>query len=130
MMKHIKKLGILAVLIAFSMVLVAGPAFSEKAAPTAYPKVNIKNSTAYSISGKVCYKSGLCKDDNYGMGPWKEWTANSRGVCLVTKITATVSTPKGTKAAKAYTSSGTSYSQFVIIQTKDDPLEFEVSRRP
>ncbi len=130
-MKRIEKLGFLALLMAFSMVLGTGPAFSEQPGSSNYPKVNIKNSTAYSISGKVLYKSGVCKNDNYGMGPWKEWTASSRGVCLVSKITADVSTPKGTKAAKAYTSSvGTSFSQFVIIQTKDDPLEFEVSRRP
>ncbi len=128
-MKRIEKLGLLAVLIAFSMLLVAGTAFSEKPGPTAYPKVNIKNSTPFSVQGKVSYNSGLCKDDNYGMGPWKEWTANSRGACLVKQITASISTPQGAKAAKAYTSSGTSYSQFVIVQTKENPLEFQVIRR-
>ncbi|MDE9448417.1 hypothetical protein KKJ04_23700, partial [Xenorhabdus bovienii] len=53
--------------------------------------------------------------------------ASSRGVCLLTKITATVRTPNGDIEAVPYTSSGTSYSQFAIIQTGNNT--FEVTRR-
>jgi len=94
-----------------------------------YPKVHIVNSTAYSVSGTVHYASIFCSNDNYGMGAGKDWTANGRGVCLVTKISADVSTPGGTVSASAYTSSGTSYSEFAVIQTSDNPLAFEVTRR-
>jgi hypothetical protein len=40
-----------------------------------------------------------------------------RGGCLLTEITATVQTPQGNIVAKPYTSSGTSYSQFAVINT-------------
>jgi hypothetical protein len=95
----------------------------------AYPKVNIVNSTGYSVSGTVSYLSAFCSNDNYGMGPNKSWTASSRGVCLVTEISADVATPGGSVSATPYTSSGTSYSQFAVIQTNDNPLAFEVTRR-
>jgi hypothetical protein len=95
----------------------------------AYPLVHIVNSTQYSVKGKVDYASAFCSDDNYGMGPYKDWTANSRGVCLVTEISATVSTPGQDTSATAYTSSGTSYSEFAVLQTNDNPLQFEVTRR-
>jgi len=95
----------------------------------AYPPVNIVNSTSYSVSGAVDYASVFCSNDNYGMGPNQPWTASGRGVCLVTKITANVSTPGGTVEATPYTSSGTSYSKFAVLQTGDNPLAFEVTRR-
>jgi len=95
----------------------------------AYPPVNIVNSTGYSVSGTVTYASAFCSNDNYGMGPNKSWTASGRGVCLVTEISANVSTPGGTVEATPYTSSGTSYSQFAVLQTSDNPLAFEVTRR-
>ncbi len=95
----------------------------------AYPKVNIVNSTGYSVSGTVSYASAFCSNDNYGMGPYQPWTASSRGTCLVTEISANVTTPGGTVEATPYTSSGTSYSQFAVLQTSDSPLAFEVTRR-
>lgn len=94
-----------------------------------YPYVHIVNSTTYSVSGTADYASAFCSNDNYGMGPGQSWTASSRGVCLLTKISANVVTPGGTIAATPYTSSGTSYSQFAVIQTNDNPLQFEVTRR-
>lgn len=54
------------------------------------------------------------------------WKASSRGVCLVTRITATVRTPSGNIQAEPYTSSGTSYSQFAIIQVGVN--KFQVTR--
>ena len=96
--------------------------------PGAYPPVSILNSTPFSAFGEVNYRSILCSDDNYNVAPSPAtWTADSRGVCLVTRITAIVRTPNGDIAATPYTSSGTSYSQFAIIQT--GPNQFEVTRR-
>ncbi len=82
-----------------------------------YPKVKIHNSTPYICKGKVFYASIFCSDDNYTVTPSPDtWVAASRGVCLVTKITAHVHLDDGTIVeAKPYTSSGTSYSDFSVI---------------
>ncbi len=92
----------------------------------AYPPVAIFDSTAYIAWGKVTYASLLCGDDSYSVTPQTQWQASSRGACLVTKITATVRTPSGDFQAEPYTSSGTSYSQFAVIQT--GPNQFAVTR--
>lgn len=92
-----------------------------------YPLVNIVNSTSLDVKGEVDYMSNFCSDDSFTISPNASWTAESRGVCLVTKVSATVQTPSGKVDAIPYTSSGTSYSMFVIIQT--GPLNFEVTRR-
>ena len=48
---------------------------------------------------------------------YKDWTAKSRGVCLLTEITATVQLKTGyTEVATPYQSAGTSYSQFYVIK--------------
>ncbi len=92
-----------------------------------YPLVNIHNSTNYIANGTVDYMSIFCSNDDYTVTPNTSWQASSRGVCLVTKISATVKTPNGDFQATPYTSSGTSYSQFAIIQV--GPNQFEVTRR-
>lgn len=92
-----------------------------------YPYVSIANSTNFNASGTVSYASFFCSNDNYSVTPNTTWTASSRGVCLVTEISATVQTPNGNIVATPYTSSGTSYSQFAIIQI--NPTTFEVTRR-
>ena len=92
----------------------------------AYPLVEIKNSTNYIASGTVYYASIFCSNDNYSVTPLTTWKASSRGVCLLTKITATLKTPSGDIVATPYESSGTSYSQFAIIQT--GPNSFAVTR--
>lgn len=92
-----------------------------------YPVVQIANSTNYIASGTVSYASIFCSNDNYTVTPTTTWSASSRGVCLVTEISAVVQTPNGNIQATPYTSSGTSYSQFAIIQT--GPNSFEVTRR-
>lgn len=47
---------------------------------------------------------------------YKDWTAKSRGVCLLTEITATVQLKTGyTEVATPYQSAGTSNSQFYVI---------------
>ena len=92
-----------------------------------YPVVEIANSTNYIASGTVSYASIFCSNDDYSVTPNTTWSASSRGVCLVTGISATVKTPSGDIVATPYDSSGTSYSQFAIIQTGDNT--FAVTRR-
>jgi len=92
-----------------------------------YPLVNITNSTNYNAWGTVSYASIFCSNDGYSVTPNTAWQASSRGVCLVTEISATVRTPNGDIVATSYSSSGTSYSQFAVIQT--GPNAFEVTRR-
>lgn len=93
-----------------------------------YPLVTVLNSTRYHASGIVDYLSSLCSNDKYDVETIGTWTAKNRGVCLVTKVTATIETPDGNVVAEPYTSStGTSYSNFAIIQTGTS--SFEVTRR-
>jgi hypothetical protein len=83
-----------------------------------YPLVHISNSTPYAVAGKVSYASAFCSDDDYTINPSPgTWTAKSRGVCLVTEISAKLLVNGSWVNASSYTSSGTSYSQFAIIQT-------------
>ncbi|NRD79939.1 hypothetical protein HPT25_21625 [Bacillus sp. BRMEA1] len=93
----------------------------------AYPDVVIVNSTQFTATGRVEYASIFCSNDDYTVSPNGGTWTHSRGVCLITRITATVRTPDGDIAAKPYESSGTSYSQFAIIQTGRN--QFEVTRR-
>ena len=92
----------------------------------AYPKVHIVNSTNFSVKGKVKYASAFCSDDNYEIAPGGSWTAGSRGVCLLTEVSATVHTPGQDAKATPYESSGTSYSQFAVLQTA--PGKFTMTR--
>jgi hypothetical protein len=91
-----------------------------------YPVVCIANSTPYPIGGTVDYASFFCSNDSYNIEPNGTWCASSRGVCLVTQITATVSYNGQAVNASPYTSSGTSYSQFAVVQTS--PGVFAVTR--
>lgn len=95
---------------------------------TAYPPVKVTNSTPYLVpSGTVRYLSWTCKDDNYGpIDHGQTWTGPYRGVCLVTEITAIVRTPVGDVYAEPYQSSGTSYSNFAVIQMGEN--KFKVTR--
>ncbi|MBP1994674.1 hypothetical protein [Paenibacillus eucommiae] len=94
--------------------------------PNGYDPVQIFNSTSFNAFGRVEYASIFCSDDNYNVQRDETWRASSRGVCLVTRITATVRTPSGNIEAEPYTSSGTSYSQFAIIQVGVN--RFQVTR--
>ena len=91
-----------------------------------YPLVNIHNSTNYNAEGRVEYASIFCKYNDYFVTPNTSWQASSRGICLVTKISVVVATETGHHEA-TYTSPGTSYSKFVIIQAGID--KFEITRR-
>ncbi len=92
----------------------------------AYPPVQIHNSTPFVASGKVNYRTVFCSDDSYFVTPNTTWTGPGRGTCLVTKISATVKTPNGDIEATPYSSVGTSFSQFAIIQTGAN--SFQVTR--
>lgn len=90
-----------------------------------YPLVTIINSTPYQAKGQVVYPG--CRDNDWTVLPWDSWKAPSRGLCLVSKITAEVNVDGRRIDAKSYKSSGTSYSRYVLIQTS--PESFEVTRR-
>ncbi|MEK0315011.1 hypothetical protein [Cohnella sp. 56] len=94
--------------------------------PQGYDPVQIHNSTSFNAFGRVEYASLFCSDDNYSVQRDDTWRASSRGACLLTRITATVRTPSGNIEATPYTSSGTSYSNFAIIQTGVN--QFQVTR--
>jgi len=96
-----------------------------------YPYVHIINSTAYQITGTVQYPGAFCSNDGYSIPPsyGTSWTADSRGLCLVSAVTATVSIPNQPPIeATSYQSSGTAYSQFAVIQTNSNPMQFSVTR--
>lgn len=92
----------------------------------AYPKVKIINSTKYVVEGDAVYCSAFCSDDHYIVEGGMTWKAKSRGVCLLKRITATVKTPSGNIEATPYTSFGTSYSQFAVIDLGSN--NFSVTR--
>jgi hypothetical protein len=83
-----------------------------------YPVVHISNSTGYPATGTVTYPSFVCSDDNYSITPpnQHDWRAGGRGLCLVSRITATLTINGKSVTAAPYESSGTSYSEFAIIQ--------------
>jgi hypothetical protein len=92
-----------------------------------YPNVQIHDSTNYVATGTVHLATMFCSNDDYYVTPNTTWTGPDRGVCLVTKIDALVRTPGGDIWAEPYESSGTSYSQYAVIQT--GPTSFQVTRR-
>ena len=100
--------------------------FVPSVAEAAYPLASVTDSTPYPISGEVKYASAFCSDDDYTANPGTKWFASSRGVCLITRVTATVQTPNGDKTAASYSSSGTSYSNFAVIDQGGN--NFQVTR--
>jgi hypothetical protein len=78
-----------------------------------YPDVIVCNSTPYPAHGQVKYSA--CSTDDWKAPPNGCCVPIWRGLCLITQITATVDTPTGPVTAIPYTSSGTSYSQFIVI---------------
>lgn len=100
----------------------------SQAAPAAYPPIKLTNSTPYlAASGTVRYLSWACRDDDYqNLQSGHTWTGPGRGTCLLTEITAIVRTPGGDVYAEPYQSSGTSYSNFAIIQIGEN--KFKVTR--
>ncbi len=90
-----------------------------------YPTVKIINSTPYVAHGTVHYAA--CSSDGFTVAPNTQWHAGSRGLCLLTKIDAKITTPNGdVDVSPNYTSSGTSYSEFGIIQ--NPPTGYQMTR--
>jgi hypothetical protein len=91
-----------------------------------YPPIQITNLTKNLVrGGDVIYS--VCRDDNYkDLKPGETWTGPARGGCLLTKITGLVDTPNGDVWATPYKSSGTSFSEFFIIERR--PNEFVITR--
>ena len=63
----------------------------------------------------------------YSVLAGQTWTASSRGACLVTRISATLTIPgrrtatrSGSLGCTPYTSTGTSYSQYSILMKGAD----------
>ncbi|MFT4693644.1 MAG: hypothetical protein ACI8TE_000535 [Francisella sp.] len=77
-----------------------------------------------TVTGIVHYASPTCSNDTFTLAPRHSWTADSRGICLVTEIEAT-DLDSG-QSGTAYSSSGTSYSQFLVY--KDDGGKSSVTR--
>jgi hypothetical protein len=92
-----------------------------------YPDVNVLNSTKYPVTGGVTYESIFCSNDTFNIpaGPGTSWS-NSRGVCLIDSVYAVVQYNGTSVQATPYSSSGTSYSQFAIIDQGDG--HFAVTR--
>lgn len=81
-----------------------------------YSDVHVHNATNYAASGEVVY--AVCSDDSFNISAGHDWS-HSRGLCLITKVSAKLSVNGQFIDAVPYTSSGTGYSQFVIYQRAD-----------
>ena len=96
-----------------------------------YPYVTITNRTPYATQSKpgvysglfVLYEGLFCKSDSIDavIASGDTWTASSRGVCLVTLISANMALPDGSRLACApYKSTGTSNSIYSVWLKGDD----------
>ena len=94
----------------------------------AYPLAQIRNRTIFPATGIIRYVSHLCRDDRFNVpagqlqpdGSIKEgfWQARKRGACLIKRIDAQLRGAR--RGVASYTSSGTSYSNFIIQGTQTD----------
>ncbi len=94
----------------------------------AYPLAKIRNRTIFQATGTIRYASLLCKDDRFSVPPGvlqkdgsiKEavWQARRRGACLITRIDAQLQ--GAGRGVTSYSSSGTSYGNFIIQGTQTD----------
>jgi hypothetical protein len=92
-------------------------------AHAAYPNAKVTNRTEFHATGEINYAS--CKNDKFSVAPGQTWTGPGRGVCLITWIRSSLSGNPKTPGAKAgavqqYSSSGTSYSNFIIQATENN----------
>src|SRR6185369_10654051 len=99
---------------------------AARAPALAYPLAKVRNRTIFPATGTVRYVSHLCKDDWFYVpagilqrdGTIKEgfWQARKRGSCLIKRVEAQL---RGAgRGVTSYTSSGTSYSNFIIQGTQ------------
>lgn len=99
--------------------LLASSAIISPKANAGYPLAKVTNNTGFAASGTVEYEGGNsifgCRSDNYRVAPGQKWTAKSRGLCLIKKITSKLDNGK---QVVTYTASpATSYSNFLIQAT-------------
>ena len=99
----------------------------------AYTKVAVHNNTEFNVFGEINYAG--CRTDRYQIAPGAALRQTSnRGGCLVTRITGTVSGKARAPNAKAgpvqaYTSSGTSYSEFFVQDTGNGYRVYSAAER-
>jgi hypothetical protein len=108
-----------------SLLATVGPSASASAA---YPLATINNRAPYPATGVVHYSSLLCRNDRFsvpagqlqpdGMITPGVWRASKPGWCLIKKIDATLD--GADRGVTSYTSSGTSYSNFILQPTQND----------
>lgn len=97
---------------------------TEKNDIDGYPRVVVHNRTKYIINVEVGY--ALCNSDSYdGLVPDGK-TNFARGACLVNRVNATILTPTDIIRAKSYSSTGTAFSTYKVVEER--PGVFEVSR--
>ena len=104
---------------ALAAVLVAGNTYA------AYPVANIKNNTKFEVEGTVHYAGGkpFCENDKFKVAPLKTWKAESRGVCLITKITASGKDNVASKKDPVYTREVKKFGE-VITKGMKDPMKY------
>lgn len=97
-------------------ILAASAAFLGASSAEAYDNATVFNAAHHPASVTVKYSA--CKSDTFTVpaatpaGPGKATAGSSRGACLLTRVSATLS--GATYKIADYTSSGTSHSRFVI----------------
>jgi hypothetical protein len=93
----------------------------------AYPNASIRNRAPFPGTAAITYAS--CRGDTFRIGASRldskgvlheavNGPSARRGACLITRIAVTLD--GATKPVTAYTSSGTSYSQFIVAPTATD----------
>ncbi len=101
---------------AIALPIVASISFNAHA----YPNAKVTNRTEFTATGEINYAA--CKNDKFTVAPGQQWIGPNRGACLITWIRASLSGSPKTPGAKSgavqqYSSSGTSYSNFIIQAT-------------
>jgi hypothetical protein len=108
-----------------SLLTIVGPSANASAA---YPLATINNRAPYPATGVVHYASLLCKNDRFSVPAAQVqadgsitpgvWRASKRGWCLIKRIDASLT--GADRGVTSYTSSGTSYSNFILQPTQQD----------
>lgn len=83
----------------------------------AYPNLRLDQLVAnWTVSGTTSY--ALCRSGRFDDLKYGEYFLEYRGACLLTQISAVMHNLEGNKAVRAssYTSTGTGYSQFEIVE--------------
>ena len=76
--------------------------YDENTDSWGYPFVTVANSTQFHVSGRVEF--AVCLQSTYVANAGQQWTDDERGLCLVTKVTATVATNSNSLICTRYKS--------------------------